>query len=279
MDLGNLFIPAFLGCIQGITEFLPVSSTAHLIIAESYFRMDPADYGLSFDMFTNIGTVAAVCLYFRKDFTKLLRHFRLPARGRPFREEERWPWLLIAATLPALVVGAATEKYLDSELRTLPVIAASLIAIGLLMLLAEQRLHTRKERGNRAETAGFTFPYLAMGGAQVLALIPGVSRSGVTMAGGILSGLDRVQAARFSFLMSVPITIAAIMKRMWTFGQDIAASGIRPDVAASYMIALLFAALAGFFTIHYLLRFLRSAGFAPFAYYRFLLAAVLIFFS
>ncbi|MSU76212.1 undecaprenyl-diphosphatase UppP [Patescibacteria group bacterium] len=249
-----------LGIIQGLTEFLPISSTGHLAITENLLGLDQETFGLQFDAAIQLGTTVAVIWFFKKDLWDLIRNWRKP-------KERKLLAALVLATLPALAIGVMVEKYVEGPWRSLWVIAAMLIIGGIVFLVVER---VAKPRKSVAETTWLDA--LIIGFAQSLALVPGVSRSGSTIVAGMLLGLKRAEAARFTFLLSIPIITLAGGKKLTEIATS-QTSGNRIDVT---IVGLLTAMVVGYFTIKYLLKFLAHHKLDVFAYYRFALAAVII---
>jgi undecaprenyl-diphosphatase len=256
------------GAVQGITEYLPISSSAHLILIPKFLKHD--DPGLTFDVFLHLGTLMATVLYFWKDWLGILR--TIPGlRGRSQVTQATdgsvisWK-LIVIATLPALMAGALLHQWVETVFRGTHVLIVTLVAGGLLLYGADA-LCSRKRllHSARANDA------LWVGIAQCFALVPGVSRSGSTMMGGRLLGFDRTAAARFSFLISAPITAAALIfeLRNWNALLD-SPIGIGPLMVAG-VSSFAFGCLA----IGGLLRLLRRFGYLSFAVYRVLLAIVI----
>lgn len=257
-----------LGVVQAFTEFLPISSSAHLILFRDWVGFDSID-GLTFDVALHLGTVLALIAYFRRDLTELSRSFFASVRkpdlaGRP---EQRLVWYIILATIPAAVAGVLLGDSIEAVLRTPPVIVATLIAGGMLFIAVEK---LAKPRGGMD---GITLRVaLLIGVAQSVALVPGVSRSGITIVTGMLQDLRREEAARFSFLLSVPIMLGAGAKKALDL------QNLTLDTTDWIILAAgtLSSALVGWFVIRYLLRFLQNHSLDVFAYYRFALAAVVL---
>lgn len=269
MNLPHLLEAIILGAVQGITEYLPVSSTGHMAMLQQWFGLDPATYGLSFDLFTNIGTVAAIIWFFRKDLVEIFRKLRLPGKQK-FTKEELLPWWIIWVTVLVGIAGVIAEPLVESAtVRSGNVIAAGLITFGIVMLVAEKVSIARKD--HRELTAPSAF---ATGLAQILAFIPGVSRSGATISTGMFFGLSRAAAARYSFLLSIPVTAAAILKRMMSFAKH--ADTLTGDVVLFYVVGALVAGICAYYTIRFLLAYLSTRSLAVFAYYRFAFALVIL---
>lgn len=249
-----------LGIVQGLTEWLPISSTGHLILTERLFGLDPDVFNLTFDAAIQLGTTVAVIFYFREDLGNLVKH-----RDRP--EERLLAQALVIATIPAIFFGLIFEDAIDGPLRSLGVIAATLIAGGLIFLWVERYATIRKT----TEQTGWK-DALVIGFAQSLALIPGVSRSGSTIVAGMLLGLSRADAARFTFLLSIPIiTLAGGKKLLDVITGD--AGDVQLDLVMTGMIT---AGIVGYYTIKYLLRYLAHHPLDVFAYYRFVIAGVIL---
>ncbi|MDP4000306.1 MAG: undecaprenyl-diphosphatase UppP [bacterium] len=249
-----------LGIIQGLTEFLPISSTGHLALTQEYLRLDQAVFGLQFDAAIQLGTTVAVIWFFRNDFWNLFRHWRRPA-------EKRLLLSLGVATLPALVIGAGLERQIEGPFRDPAVIATALV-IGAFVFFAVERV-AKQRRGVEKATWKDA---LAIGFAQALALVPGVSRSGATISAGMLLGLKREAAARFAFLLSVPIIAAAGGKKLVEIVRE-PGQADRLDIT---LVGLVVSGIVGYATIKYLLKFLAHHRLDVFAWYRLVLAGVIV---
>lgn len=250
---------AVLGLVQGLAEFLPISSSAHLSLAPWLLGW-PAP-GLAFDVALHIGTLTAVGWYFRAEWAALARAaLRLARRpGPPADDEERRVLLLVLGTVPGAVGGLLLNDYAETVFRAPQLTAVMLIVAGLLLWAVD-----RWAPSTRALAALTWRDALVVGLAQVCALVPGVSRSGATITAGRALGADRGSAAVFSFLLSMPITLAAAVKKT-------------PEALAQLssplplLVGILAAALSGWFAIAVLLRYVRSNGYGVFAAYRLLL--------
>jgi len=255
-----------LGVIQAITEFLPISSSAHLILFRDWIGFESTD-GLTFDVALHVGTVAAVIIYFRRDLARLVAGAISSLRSRDFSTfEHRMPWFLLAATVPAAIAGATLDDLIENTLRTPSVIVVTLV-VGALLFLGVERW-ARRER--RIEDMGF-LECLVIGVAQSLALVPGVSRSGITIFTGMSLRLRREQAARFSFLLSVPIMLGAGAKK----AMDLPDLAMSPHEGLVVTIGMVTSAVFGWIVIRWLLAFLTRHRLDLFAYYRLALAAVI----
>ena len=250
-----------LALIQGISEFLPVSSSAHLILVGQF--LDWSDQGLAFDAAVHAGTLAAVVLYFRRDLLELARA-GLDRNGDPVR---RGLLLGLAiASVPALAVGALAADWISLWLRSPLLIAATTIAFGLALGVAD-----RYGAGRRPlESLDLRDAFL-IGLAQVLALVPGTSRSGITITAGLALGLTREAAARYSFLLSIPVIAAA---GGWGFATGLAEGG--SFEFGRFMVAAIIAGVFAWLTIAAFLAWLRRFGMGPFVVYRLLLGLLLL---
>ncbi|MBI5848464.1 MAG: undecaprenyl-diphosphatase UppP [Nitrospirae bacterium] len=242
-----------LGIVQGLTEFLPVSSTAHLILFPWFFRWSGELDSLTFDVALHAGTLLSLVLCFWKDWIDLLLR-----RQKLFM-------LIVIASVPAGIAGVLLGDLVEHALRRPSLIAASLVVFGGVMLLAEKMGKTRT-----VASIDFT-DALIIGLAQAVALIPGVSRSGITISAGLFRGLEREASARFSFLLSTPIIAGATLlhaRKLLKTGAD--------HNMSLFLIGFIAAAVSGFAAITFLLNFLKKHPLNLFAYYRFGLAVVII---
>jgi len=267
---------AVLGVVQGLTEFLPISSTAHLRIVPALFGW--ADPGAAYSAVIQCGTLAAVMVALWRDITSLVAGLVAGLRsGRPLATPESRVAVMIAlGTLPIVAVGFSARHLIRGEARRLEVVTAALLAATAIMAVAELVAAWRRRRGSpgRDGLERMTFrDGLTMGLAQVLALVPGTSRSGVTISSGMLTGLDRRTAARFSFLLSLPAIGAAGLLEAWQQRAEIFGSTEAITMAA---VGTLSAAVVGYASIRWLLKLLTSHTLWPFVLYRIGLAAVLI---
>jgi undecaprenyl-diphosphatase len=260
----SLLAAALLGIVQGLTEFLPVSSSAHLILGRAFFGWEAEQsFGLAFDVACHVGTLAAVLLFFRADVAEMIA--ALPrAFGASPGPAGRRVRLIAIGTLPIVVAGAIYTDEVEAALRT-PVVAAVALIAGAGLLLVIERLSART-KSEEALSAGGA---LAIGVAQAVALVPGVSRSGATIVTGMALGLRREAAARFAFLMSVPAILAAAAKE----GLELRHLALGPDAVPLFLVGMLTSAVVGYLTVKYFIRFLVSHKLDVFAWYRVALAA------
>jgi len=252
-----------LAALQGLTEFLPISSSAHLIIPS--LVLDWPDQGLAFDVAVHVGTLSAVVFYYRSDLLRMGVAWLGALAGAPTNSDSRLVWYLALATIPAVIVGIVAGDYIESDLRTLPVIASTTLVFGLLLGVADQR-----SRGKGSPVVLGLGSAMLIGLAQAIAPIPGVSRSGITITAGLLLGLERQAAARFSFLLSIPVIAGAGLLKTWEL--------VSSDATVNWAIlglGVAVSACTAYACIAVFLRLLDRVGLMPFVYYRILLAALL----
>ena len=257
-----------LGVVQGLTEFLPVSSTAHLRIVPAFAGWE--DPGAAFTAVTQLGTMTAVLLYFRADLMRIglawLRSLRDPAARREL--DARLGWYIVLGTIPIGIFGLAFKDQIETGARDLYLISIALILLGLVLLAAERV--GRKDRQIEDIT---TRDGLAVGLAQALALVPGVSRSGATISAGLFLGLDRTSAARFSFLLSVP---AVVLSGLLEFASILNGSDGEHAGLGALAVATLLAFVVGYASIAFLLRYLSNHSTIVFVVYRVALGALVL---
>ena len=256
----------WLALLQGLTEFLPVSSSAHLILVPALLGWE--DQGLAFDVAVHLGTLIAVVAYFRRDIVTLFLAWLGSMTGNGMRAEARLAWGVILGTIPAGLVGLLFKDAIEVHLRSPLVIAFTTVVFGLLLWYAD-----RRSRLVRDETSLGWGDFLLIGGAQALALIPGTSRSGITITAGLLLGLTREAAARYSFLLSIPIIV---LSGIGVSG-DLLASTAPVDWTA-LVLGTVIAAVAAFLCIYLFLAWINRIGMLPFVIYRLALGAVLFWF-
>jgi undecaprenyl-diphosphatase len=254
-----------LGIVQGFTEFLPISSSGHLILVPWLFGWNEltgpenADFNKTFDVALHLGTFVGIFAYFFKDVMRLTRAgFRSIGRRAISEPDERLVWLLVLSSIPAAIVGATLESVIEDKLGEMWLIAISLIVFGILLFVADRTAGTRPMSEFRFRDAA------VMGLCQAAALQPGVSRSGITISGGLFLGFQREAAARLSFLMSLPVIAGASLYS----GIELAADGLPPGTAAAFLWGMAASAVTGAVVVWFLLRFLRTHTFTPFVVYR-----------
>ena len=261
----TLLVAALLGVIQGLTEFLPVSSSAHLILARAFFGWDPEIFGLPFDVALHAGTLVAVLAYFWTDVRSMIA--ALPGALTATEGPGQLARLIVIGTLPVVLVGLLFADWLEANLRTPVVIAVTLTIGGLAMLIVE-RIGARR----RTEDSLTLVDALLMGTGQASALVPGMSRAGTTIVVGMFLGMTRESAARFSFLLGIPAIAAAAAKE----GLQLFRTGMSTGEITVFAVGMLTSAVVGYVTITYFLRFLVRHSLDVFAYYRLALAAVTV---
>lgn len=258
----NIFQAIILGVIQGITEFLPISSSGHLVFVPVLFGWP--DQGLTFDVMVHLGSLVAVVVYFRKRLWQVLISFF--TNDHP--KMRRFGLILLMSIIPAGVVGLLLGDVIESNLRSTTVVAWSLIFWGVMLYLAERHLEKQKEEVHVTWKNG-----LFVACAQAIALIPGTSRSGITMTAGMFAGFRKKDAAEFSFLMSVPvILVAGGMKVL-----ELAQGGFVASVSVAPMIAgFVAAAASGFLAIAGLMKIVEKWSFRPFVVYRIVIGILIL---
>ena len=258
------FIQAIVfGAVQGITEFLPVSSTAHLILLPWF--MGWPDPGLSFDVALHLGTLVALLIYFRAEWIALISSATDLLRGRTSDPNARMALFIIVATIPGAVAGVLLEHQVETAFRSPKIIALTLSLMALVLVVAELRGRRKKDLAQMN-----WFEAITIGLAQAFALVPGVSRSGSTITAGLFVGMQRPAAARFSFYLSAPIIAGAVGKKML----DMVKVGMTADQWTPFIVGIVSAAIVGYVSIAFLLRYLQTHNTFLFVYYRIALAIV-----
>lgn len=263
--MDSIFSLALLGIVQGLTEFLPVSSTGHLILARDFFSLD-TEYGLAIDAVLHLATALAVLVYFRKDIVRLVKSFfSWVSGGMVVAQDKTLITALILGTVPAVAIGLSIEESIEHTFRNPELVAYALIGGSALFFVAERLATHAKEL-----TVG---KGIVIGFFQALALIPGVSRSGATISGGLLLGLKREAAARFAFLLSFPVILGAGILKFLELGNV----GVLESQGGALFVGALAAFLSGLLAIYALLRFLKNNTLDVFIVYRLLLAGFILF--
>ncbi|HEX3147716.1 MAG TPA: undecaprenyl-diphosphatase UppP [Gemmataceae bacterium] len=270
----SLWEAVVLGVIQGLTEFLPISSTAHLLIARQLMgHANPRDY---FTTAIQLGTLVAVFVYFRADIVRLLKALVSDIRAlRPgTTADARLGWKIVVGTLPVVVCGFAFKPFIKGPLYDTSSIAAAAIVFGLLLLTSEMWSRRRTSAGQpgRGEDEVTWRDAILIGCFQALALIPGASRSGVTITAGLLAGLSRPAAARFSFLLSLPSILGAGLFELYENRKELASNS---DQAANLLVGAAVAGIVGYLSIAWLLGYLKKHATYGFVIYRLVLGATL----
>jgi len=263
-----LYQVVVLSIIQALTEFAPVSSSAHLALAPWLFGWK--DPGLTFDVALHVGTLAAILIYFFRDWVQIIgQGLGLRAGSDPQLKQNRaLLWLLAVASIPIGLIGYFFNKQAETTWRNPYLIGAMLILIALVMWLAE-----RRGAGNKPMSQIDWSDGLAIGIAQALAVIPGTSRSGITITAGLFRGLSRETAARFSFLLSAPAIAAAALKKFWDIHKH---GGIPADMQMPFLVGIVLSAILGAVVIAVFLRYLRRNSLMVFVYYRIVFGIIVI---
>ncbi len=258
-----------LALVQGLTEFLPISSSAHLILVPQLFGW--TDQGLAFDVATHFGTLIAVLWYFRKDIAPLFMAWTKSIQLRQNTGDSMLAWGVFLGTIPAGVIGLLINDH-SEQLRNPLIIACTTIIFGLLLWYADAKVQKSiiNKRVLKTEHTLNLKTILFIGCAQALALIPGTSRSGITITAALLTGMSRTAAARFSFLLSIPLILAASLMK------TVELSNLTSHIPWSdIFLGVSLSAVSAYFCIHYFIKLLDSAGMMPFIIYRLFLGCVL----
>jgi undecaprenyl-diphosphatase len=264
----SVFDSIILGFVQGMTEFLPISSSGHLIIARDLLGISQKG-GLAFDAILQLATACAVILYFRKDIFELIANLFSKTKDKT---KNNLTVCLIAGTIPAIILGLLLQDYMDSVFRNISLVALTLVIGSLIMFGADVFLSKRKKE-NTKDVEISVSKSIIVGLFQALALIPGMSRSGMSISGGYFMGLSKEMAVRFSFLLSVPIIFGSgLVKLIEIIKEPSLVSGGSSVLVAGFISALIF----GWIAIDFLLKFLKSNSFMVFIAYRIVLAGVLL---
>jgi len=258
-----------LGIIQGLTEFLPISSTAHLVVIPRLLGWP--DQGLAFDLALHLGTVAAVVLYFFRDWLQILgQGVGLRVGNDPMLQRNRGLlWLLMIGTIPIGIAGLLFEKKADAARENFYLIGTMAIVVGLLLLWADYIGRKQKDIGHVS-----AMDSILIGISQTLAIIPGTSRSGITISAGLLRNLERETAARFSFLLLTPAVIAAAAKHFWDLYKH--EGGIAPDMRTPFILGILVSAVTGMIVIRFFLDYMRRRSYTIFVAYRIIFGIIVI---
>ena len=254
-----------LGLVQGITEFLPISSSGHLVMVPQFFGWE--DQGAVFDALLHGATLLALLIVFWKDLVRIVKGLV----GNGDDDERRLGYWLIIGSIPAFLVGFFADAYV-AELRSTRVVAVSLIVWGVALWLADKNRSARGMKLRKAEKLRW-YHALGVGVAQAISLIPGTSRSGITITAALAAGLDRSQAVRFSFLLGIPVFFGAAAVKGWEAMQG----GLGAVSPAALLVGALAACVSGVLAIKFLLRFVVAHNFAVFVWYRVVLGIVILF--
>ena len=262
----SYFDSIILGLVQGLTEFIPVSSSAHLIIVREWLGANVSS-ALAFDAVLQLATILAVLVYFRKDLWNLfMAGLAWICRKEVEQGDKNMILAIIVGTIPAVIAGLLLESYMESIFRSTGLIAVTLVVGSIIFFIAERQ---SVWIGDVSWKKG-----LLIGCFQCLALVPGMSRSGMTISGGLFAGLSREAAARFSFLLSFPIIAGSGLKKLLDLSQE----GLLSTIGPSLLVGSLVAFAVGLAAIHFLIKFLKSHSLKSFAWYRIVLAMGLLLF-
>ena len=257
------------GIIQGLAEFLPISSSGHLVIFHEIFKFDFVN-DLAFDVALHLGTFLALVLFFYRDLEKIIRGFfsSLTNWNLSNNYNQRLAWLIILGTIPAVIAGYFGEDLIERYFRSPISVALMLIAVGLLFFVFEKKALKTGDLQTLSKTDS-----VIIGLAQALALIPGVSRSGITIIAGLGRKLKREEAARFSFLLSIPVVFGAGVKEVFNFG------GLGLNDLVIVILGGLSATIVGYLAIKYLLKYLANHSLNIFAWYRLTIGCLILILS
>lgn len=254
-----------LGAVQGLTEFLPISSSGHLILTREFLGINSVN-GLAFDAVLQLATTLAIIVYFRKDVLSLARTFIMILLKKPVgSEEKKLFWFVLFATIPAVILGLLLENTMETIFRSAILVACTLLIGSVIMYLAEKRL------GHHSDLSNSNSFYLGL--FQSLALIPGMSRSGMTISGGLLLGLKREVAVRMSFVMAVPILIGSGLKQFL----DLMSGGGLSSIGLNLLLGSITSFAVGLWAIHFLIKYLKNHSMMVFVWYRVVIAILIIF--
>lgn len=258
-----------LGLVQGLTEFLPISSTAHLALVPWLFHWQ--DPGLGFDIALHVGTLAAIIIYFFRNWVQiLLQGFGIPVEGDPeLKQNKMLLWLLAIATLPVGIFGYIFKEQAETVWRNPTVIASMMIGVGIILWLCDRIGRRQKDLGHVT-----ALDAILIGLAQAVSIVPGTSRSGATISAGLWRNLDRPSAARFSFLLSTPAIAAAAAKDFYDIYKH--QGGIPPEMRVPFLVGILVSGASGLAVIHFFLEFLRRRSMNVFVAYRIIFGIIII---
>ncbi|HLF77673.1 MAG TPA: undecaprenyl-diphosphatase UppP [Dehalococcoidia bacterium] len=271
--MSDILKAVLLGVVQGLTEFLPVSSTGHLVITEKILGVSRDEFGLRFDAAIHLGTLTAVIIYFRATVFELTKSWLASVRARRWdvTPPARLAWLLVIGTIPAGLAGIAIESTAEDAFRSPALVATMLILFCLPLMLAE-----RIGKQDRDVDSARPLDALLLGVAQSIALVPGVSRSGITISAAMFAGFKREQAAVFTFLLSAPIIAAAGGKQLFDIARGDGGGGGLENELLVYGVGLITAGIVGYAAIAFLVRFLRTNPLHLFVAYRIIFGATIL---
>lgn len=256
----NLIYTIILGFVQGVAEFLPISSSGHLVLFRSFLNFE-GSYGLAVDAVLQLATTFAILIYFHKDIYEIIRKFFIKKERK---EGDITAYQIILASIPVVIFGLLLEKDMDTIFRN-PILVAITLIIGSVIMLLAERIYKNRNDLNLKNS-------FVIGLFQVLALVPGMSRSGMTISGGLISGLKRETATKFSFIVALPVLLGSGLKKLL----DLKKIGYANQHSLELILGAGTAFFVGLVTVHFLIRFLKNSKMDVFAYYRIALAVVII---
>ena len=266
---GSFLHVVALALIQGVTEFLPISSSAHLILLSQ--SLGWPDQGLTFDVAVHLGSLVAVIVYFRRDLVSCATGLFKALASRQNNENADFVFKLALATTPIAIAGILLKPFVETHLRSAMVIAMTTLGFGLLLGVADSR--KQKSTGGENRQISYLQAFI-IGCFQIFALVPGASRSGVTITGGLLLGIGRVAAARFSFLLAIPTILASGVLMAWHELPTISA-----DSAPAFLLGFVISAVSAYLCIDLFIRWIERIGMLPFVVYRIVLGLVIFAFT
>lgn len=258
----ELIIAILFGIVQGLTEFIPVSSSGHLLLLHTLFPNFGSSDTISFDVALHVGTLLALCIVFWRDIVHYTSAFLRKPRTQTDQRDKRIASAVVIGVIPAGIAGLFLEDIVDYYLRSPWIVVAMLIIVGFLFMVVEHLYAKRVHHGDITEVTYGTA--LFVGFMQILALIPGTSRSGITLSAGMLVGLTRDAAARFSFLVAIPLVAAAGLKKF----ADMIILGVQASEIPLILVGMASSAIVGYIAIRELLKYLSARSLLPFALYR-----------
>ena len=266
----DIVYAALFGIIQGLTEFLPVSSSGHLVLLHDLFNFELKS-SLGFDVFLHVGTLVALFGFFYKDIGKIIKGFFQSFKKWDLKNNsnQKIAWFIILGTIPAALAGFFLDSIIENYFRETWLVALMLLIVGALFFLVEKVAKRTKEMKEMK-----WYDSLLVGIAQAIALIPGVSRSGITIITGMTMKLKRHEAARFAFLLSIPIILGAGIKKVI----DLSIEGFVSSELLLYIVGFVFSAVVGYFCVKYFIRYLNKYSLRPFGWYRIVIAIIIFLF-
>lgn len=261
-------ITILLGFVQGMTEFIPISSSGHLIIVREVLGVNNSG-GLAFDAVLQLATSFSLLFYFRKDVLGIVKTFIGFVMRKNLSEEDRTlMFSIVVGTIPAVLVGLLLESYMETVFRNVSLVAVTLV-LGSLVFYIADKFYEKNKANTKDLTLGRA---ITIGLFQCLALVPGMSRSGSTISGGLISGLDKDTAVRFSFILSIPILFGTGFKKLF----DVSGELFVGDLAVTLLLGSITAFITGLLAINFLIKYLKNHNFNLFIWYRVFLAIVIL---